>query len=270
MAMAFHCMLTLMCHGMLAFIITIPAFYHDWHGYKIHCAQQLSPMQLFDHFPTWCHIGSDQKLFSLYAYVQRKHWNVGVFRYFELKQVPNFILALPVLSLSVYLVVEWIKISWSRHKDNVIQSHMLSNGAFHKMEFYFRNLCLWAFFALSSSSRGRPNAASFPSICKLSVRLFGQTFLSHYAILAGFAFVGTFLAHVQISTRLICSSCPAFYWYVSALINRCKVDAKIHGKKKLRGLVEERFLDGPLFIYSYFALYNILGVVMHVNWLPWT
>jgi hypothetical protein len=26
----------------------------------------------------------------------------------------------------------------------------------------------------------------------------------------------------------------------------------------------------PLILYGYFGLYNLLGVVMHVNWLPWT
>jgi phosphatidylinositol glycan class V len=34
---------------------------------------------------------------SIYTFVQQKYWNVGLFRYYQLKQVPNFLLAAPAL-----------------------------------------------------------------------------------------------------------------------------------------------------------------------------
>ena len=34
-----------------------------------------------------------------YGYIQDKYWNVGFLRYFELRQIPNFIIAAPVIYL---------------------------------------------------------------------------------------------------------------------------------------------------------------------------
>ena len=89
--------------------------------------------------------------------------------------------------------------------------------------------------------------------------LLGPKFLSYYAILFGFAMVGTFLAHVQISTRLICSSCPALFCFVA---NMTFNDNQSDDERKRRRV--------RVLMYFYFALYNILGAIMHVNWLPWT
>ena len=43
----------------------------------------------------WCHA----RIPLPYGYVQDKYWNVGFLRYFELRQLPNFLLAAPALYL---------------------------------------------------------------------------------------------------------------------------------------------------------------------------
>lgn len=48
--------------------------------------------------PEWCRA----RVPNAYAHVQSTYWNVGLFRYWELAQLPNFALALPVLALLAY------------------------------------------------------------------------------------------------------------------------------------------------------------------------
>lgn len=245
-AMAVKCASILCGHSIMALAVAVPVFYHDKRGHDFHC---MDSNGLFDN-PEWCH-----RHFSLYAHVQRKHWNVGLLRYYELKQLPNFILAMPVLSLSFGAAALWIKTSWTTHIkcDKLMRKRCLT----------LKNMLWWVFrgFSSSYSSEG-----SIPSVSKSTPMLLGPPFLPYYAILTGFALVGTFVAHVQISTRLICSSCPAFYWFVNVIILESEENNRV-GEQCIRRKLATYLPKG---IWFYFGLYNLLGVIMHVNWLPWT
>ncbi len=261
------CVTLLLFHGTLALLVACPVLFHDWRGYNFHChaptTQQSSISWLSSYTPRWCDDDAAGSRFSLYGYVQRRYWNVGLFRYYELKQVPNFILALPILMLSFAAAGLWIVCSWDHLMTNVQTTR---HG-----RAWVKDMLQWTYLALGASYAGlcRPRFESRECINTntLSKLLLGPMFLSYYAILAGFAMVGTCIAHVQISTRLICSSCPALYWFMSTLV----VPSVNHGKEKVKKSEDERFKsNGPILLYSYFALFNIVGVIMHVNWLPWT
>lgn len=248
-AVTMKCVSTLCCYGILALTIAAPVFYHDARGHRFHCIE--SNISVFNK-NEWCAQAEDSATFSLYAQVQRKHWNVGLLRYYELKQIPNFILAMPILSLSFGAAIWWIGMSWN--------SLIARDGPGCKRYMTVTNVFLWAFQALSSSS---DSANSISAVSNSSLLLLGPSCLPHYAILAGFALVGTFVAHVQISTRLICSSCPALYWCLTVLIANEK-------ENNTKSKTNTKPIRATKMISIYFILFNMLGVIMHVNWLPWT
>ena len=67
----------------------LPYFYHEYDAYRSFCSQStIGPR-------AWCF----DRLPSIYSYVQSAYWDVGLFRYWSLQQLPNISLAMPVLLL---------------------------------------------------------------------------------------------------------------------------------------------------------------------------
>jgi phosphatidylinositol glycan class V len=240
---------TILVYSMSILIVIVPMVLHDQRGIHIHCANgHLHNRQK----PHWCTIdgdGSRYSRFSLYRYVQKAHWNVGFLNYWELKQIPNFVLAFPILFLSFNAVIYWIQKSWNEFSaEHARQTTRLSVG----------NIVKWSFISLSKlegieCQPPDPNKKSGP----LHHMLAGSKALAHYALLAAFTCLGTFIAHVQISTRMICSSCPAIYWYMSLIILGCDIPV---GSKAMTDAI----------VICYLLSFHVLSVIFHVNWLPWT
>jgi phosphatidylinositol glycan class V len=224
--------------------VALPVLYHDWSGYNLLCNTPHAS-------PDWCERAADSGSFSLYGYVQRKHWNVGFLRYYQWKQVPNFLLAFPILFLGLSAVVAWVHRSWTTFTS-------LKKESTHKT-MWSRSLRLvhWALFAFRASQEG-PILVESSEDNRCAALLVAPTMLSYYAGLAAACLVGGTIAHVQISTRFICSSCPAIYWYMATI---SLSDSK-------PGLT--RALLNRKAIVCYCLGYIVLGIVMHVNWLPWT
>ena len=89
-------------------IVTLPFLLFQYYGYRSFCkTARPSP---------WC----DQHLPIPYTYIQKHYWNVGFMKYYEFKQLPNFILALPIVLLSLMGIHEYL----SRQK----RSDVLSVG----------------------------------------------------------------------------------------------------------------------------------------------
>ena len=204
--------------------ILYSVLWHDRNGYNFHCASGDVDKQC-------------DGISSFYSYVQQKHWNVGFLKYYELKQIPNFLLAFFILFYSTMAVATWIRSSFKRQRSS-------SNSS--------SNVITWAFAAFKESTRSPPSPNDNDSLDFL----LGPNMLSYDAVLCVAALVGLTVAHVQISTRLICSTCPAIYWYLAYLI-----------------LLEEKeslFLLRKWAVLLYCFGFTIAGCILHPNFLPWT
>jgi len=240
----------------IATLVVIAGLYNasmGWHnrrGYLSHCGSQQQQQ------PDWC---SNGPYFNLYSFVQRKHWNVGLFRYYHLKQLPNFLLAAPILVIASTAVATWIGYSWIRYREYSCKKHdsehtkLSSNWLIFR--YWIREVCGWAIYSLQEFATVDINAEA-AAVASANATpadiLHGPHLLGHYAVLGAAMILGLTIAHIQISTRLICSTCPAVYWHMADRITNPK---------------------RPMFggaIIGYCFLFILLGVTLHSNWLPWT
>lgn len=167
--------------------------------------------------PSWC----QYSIPSAYSHIQAKYWQGGFLRYWQLKQIPNFLLAFPALSLTAagvfYLFMDFVK-ELQREADK----------------------------------KGSKQSTYLTCVLVLHVALVRCPLFPHavhWGFLAVYVF---FFANVQISTRLLASACPVFHWFLASLV----FDRSQYFRQKLLQL--------------YIGLYNLLGVSMHANFLPWT
>eukprot|EP01117_Protostelium_nocturnum_P005333 TRINITY_DN1940_c0_g2_i1.p1 TRINITY_DN1940_c0_g2~~TRINITY_DN1940_c0_g2_i1.p1 ORF type:complete len:423 (+),score=106.86 TRINITY_DN1940_c0_g2_i1:29-1297(+) len=65
--------------------------------------------------PSWC---SSFIPFS-YSAIQDKYWNQGFLRYWQIKQIPNFLLASPIFLLSLFGSIQFLKLVWKKHLGNL-------------------------------------------------------------------------------------------------------------------------------------------------------
>uniref|UniRef100_A0A671RVS5 GPI mannosyltransferase 2 n=1 Tax=Sinocyclocheilus anshuiensis TaxID=1608454 RepID=A0A671RVS5_9TELE len=214
-------------------------------GYRV--ADAASPT------PRWC----QWQIPVLYSYIQDVYWDVGFLRYFQWKQIPNFILALPVATLGF------------------IASYMyvMANPV----------LCMY----LGLGDRGKDRKMN--GLC--NPRVF--VYIVHSSVLLLF---GIFCMHVQVLTRFLASSSPVLYWISAHLLFQYEPllqDEKLFRSDQIQQQKDHKPGFGFMgmwrnnevvyllmhwqtcsiytrCILGYFISYWFLGLALHCNFFPWT
>lgn len=140
----------------------------------------------------WC-----QNLLPLaYSYVQDHYWDVGFLRYYEVKQIPNFVLATPILSILTFCSVKHLYI-------NIIERK------------------LYKLFLMENPSKIKKTKIQIIKTDIFQPRL--TVYYVHALFLALFC---SFFIHIQVSTRMLCSASPVLYWVCSKHLNLLKMPAR--------------------------------------------
>lgn len=121
--------------------------------------------------PPWCR----SMIPTAYSYVQSKYWNVGLFNYYEFKQIPNFILSAPILYLFIKVLYGYFTRVWSMGKQ-----------------------------------LGMKKTVKILFLDMPTNRSTGLVYMVHTMFLT---VVCVLFVHIQVSTRLLASSSPCLYWF---------------------------------------------------------
>ncbi|XP_061104262.1 palmitoyltransferase ZDHHC18-A isoform X2 [Conger conger] len=212
--------------------------------------------------PPWCEWSPP----LLYSYIQEVYWDVGFLRYFQLRQTPNFLLALPAALLVT--MATW--------------SYAAASPAL------CLRLGLWGGRVTWGGEKPAPGF--------LSPQVF--VYVAHAGILLAFAF---FCMHVQVLTRFLASSSPVLYWFSAHLL--LLHEPLLKEEEEQEEQEEQKEQDSPVclpravtvwtqllphnavtqlllqwrssstlsrWLLGYFISYWLLGLALHCNFLPWT
>ncbi|XP_039124292.1 GPI mannosyltransferase 2 [Dioscorea cayenensis subsp. rotundata] len=211
-----------------------------------------------DELRPWC----KARIPHLYAFLQSHYWGVGFLRYFQVKQLPNFLLASPILTLAVCSISKYAK-----SLPQVVQALVVRQGNNPP----FSNVTSTAKDGISfKNSKGdsvvkqrrRENADEVQKNLKpISQGTIFKTNQGYYNIMVlpfilhlGFlTFTAFFVMHVQVSTRFLSAS-PPIYWFASYTM-----------LSPDRNLAKWRYL-----ISTYFIAYILLGALLFSNFYPFT
>ena len=188
--------------------------------------------------PEWCQHPATRE--GLYRRVQRKYWGVGVLKYWQIKQIPNFALAAPAVAVTAQAVSNYFQ-HWGRRISRDAAEGPPSRGG--------GTLALVAGYATSlvrASDAAGPGDGDSGGAGVYAAAVMPLMLLWGAATLAL-----VFTINVQTTTRVLFSGNPAVLWSICHGL-------KHWGPAWRRGLL------------WYLAVFNVVGVGFHVNFLPWT
>jgi phosphatidylinositol glycan class V len=233
-----------------------PLFALQLYGYRTYCARALGAET-----PAWC--GRWRPFPDVYAHVQSHYWNVGFLRYYEAKQIPNFLLAAPALAVSASAGRSW----WTAFRGNTDarkrgENELRTNSARRRGGrrdgggFPDENASLKRKRKISVDGSERDAWMLSPSV---------RPYLFKWAVMN---VVALLVMHVQVTTRFL-SVTPGIYWFL-AKRGFAEAEREAAGERKRtfpsgkrRGVWRRA---ATLYSISFF----MLGALLFPTFYPWT
>eukprot|EP00262_Sarcandra_glabra_P015600 TRINITY_DN4852_c1_g1_i1.p1 TRINITY_DN4852_c1_g1~~TRINITY_DN4852_c1_g1_i1.p1 ORF type:complete len:269 (+),score=35.15 TRINITY_DN4852_c1_g1_i1:53-808(+) len=251
---------------MQSLCIFTPFIAFQAYGYFNICRGSLS-----DDLRPWC----KTRVPLLYDFLQSHYWGVGFLKYFQVKQLPNFLLASPVLSLAVYSVIRYAKLcpeivfslgfrATQEEKGSAVFYHLREDQRAKGVQVPEKSSS--SNFLTDPTLRRRKKiikgeaSGSFldplPSgddSFVLAKQGYASILVLPFVLHLGFmSTVAFFVMHVQVATRFLSAS-PPLYWSASYLIVSPSTGRR-----------------WGYLIYTYFAAYILLGSLLFSNFYPFT
>lgn len=201
--------------GVSAVVAIVPLLLYLYSSYERYCTNGVSR--------PWC----DATVPNIYSFVQNFYWNVGFLNYYRIHQIPNFLLAAPVIILSISAIYTFVKSDWPN---------------------------TWTLGLNSTAARveGIRNRSSASPSSLLSGFYNPENFV-HLAHLFALLISALPFIHIQVITRFLLSQCPILYCYLAEVISASSTP--LRAKQAL---------------LLYIVVFNVLGMILFANFLPWT
>lgn len=181
--------------------------------------------------PNWC----ADKLPLSYGYIQSNYWNVGLFNYYEFKQIPNFLLATPIILLFSINIIKYLR------KNKKLIPRL-------------------GFGIISYQNNSK-------DILILQENLF--VYYVHALILL---IICLLYVHIQVSTRMLASSSPCLYWFGASLLNNNYKSNSYDFLTFIKHSILNKYNNNKLgqLLIIWFLSYFFIGTILFCNFLPWT
>ncbi|KAG2182945.1 hypothetical protein INT44_005926 [Umbelopsis vinacea] len=202
----------LVCLGFITFQV---------YGYHLYC--------ILDDRP-WC----QQTIPLMYPFVQKFYWGNGFLAYYELKQIPNFLLASPIIMISCYGIWSYISFDKSRFWTIGMKSDIEQLDV------------------APASEEKDEGVEEVP----ISSGFLSDKTLPHIYLWAILVIIVVTSMHVQIVTRFF-SCLPVLYWFIGHVWMTTLTPTASKSQK----LIAKSIL-------YYQILYGLVGIVLFASFFP--
>lgn len=177
--------------------------------------------------------------YSLYRHLEHQYWGISFFGFYQWKQLPNFLIALPTTAVCVFAIYRVV--------------------FFHPLLLLTAGLTQPYPYLHSVKRRDLTNPhCSSPS-----------SWVVFIWYLTGMLLIALAMMHIQVINRFVVA-CPALYWTAASLLFPSPSPPYSHPSRSQTRFSQLFPNISRYCIVFYFLLWNVLGCLLFCNFYPWT